>query len=59
MARSNGSDAGALTRRDAIAAALAIGAGSLLALKPAPALAANGATMTVGGLFTANLGTVL
>lgn len=59
MASSNGSDAGTLTRRDAIAAALAIGAGSLLALKPATALAANGATMTVGGLFTGNLGTVL
>jgi hypothetical protein len=50
---------GVISRRDAIVGGLALAAGALIATRPEEAVAANGAAVSVGGIQTGNLPTVL
>jgi hypothetical protein len=61
MRASSGNDVAArtrLTRRDAIVGGLALAAGALFGTRPDPASAANGTTVTVGGLNIGTVGTI-
>jgi len=62
MADSKGMEAAApavISRREAIIGALALAAGSLIAAKPERALAANGQTLTAGGMVYTSAETIL